>query len=76
MKIFIKEHVKNLVAKKGYSITDLSIEIGISKQGLYQCLNRKVGIMPKNATKLSALIGQSFDELFEFVERKPNEKQK
>lgn len=73
MKIFAKKGTKELVMKKGYSITDLADEIGISRQGLHQCMKNQVGIKPKYATKITEILKEDFDSLFEFVERKSNQ---
>jgi transcriptional regulator with XRE-family HTH domain len=69
LKIYAKMNFREVRIKKGFTIVSLSEAIGVTKQTIGQVERRVNGIGPKKATEIANILGVSFDEIFELVER-------
>lgn len=69
MKIYAQLNFAETRMKKGYSLIELSKEIGITQQGLGKFEKRLNGISPKKSQEILRLFDVDFDDIFELVER-------
>lgn len=69
MKVFAKEELRIIRIKKGITIAQIAEAAGITKQAISQFEKRKNGISPDKTQAIIVLLGVSFDDVFELVER-------
>ena len=66
--IKVRSNFQNIIMKHGYSQVGLSNSTGMSKSAVSLMISGHTGITPENAKKITTLLNQDFDELFEIID--------